>query len=165
VHKLLRGPFVGLFYRLKKVKLRIQIGSTLSLFLEFRSIFHFFVVISLIVIIGFDRESRAGNQHVLMFRPGVLEVESAFTDHVQVLSGMKYFFLVFGKKYGHHFFSVGKPLLPIVIVKVSLKVFLTFCLVFSDYKLIEGIFKNSLKDPLAQNLKVRLRTFLKEKFK
>ena len=160
MHKLLRRPFVGLFYGLKKVKLRIQIGPTLSLFLELRSILHFLVVISLIVIISFDRESRAGNQHMLMLRPGILEVESAFTDHIQVLSGMKHLFLVFGKKYGHHLLSVGKPLLPVMIIKVSLKVFLTFCLVFSDYKLVEGIFKNSLKDPLPQNLKVRLRTFL-----
>jgi hypothetical protein len=149
VHKLLRAPFVCLFYGLKKVKLRIQIGSALSLFLEFRGILHFLIIVSLIVIIGFDRESRAGNQHVLMFRPRVLEVESAFADHVQVLSGMKHLFLVFGKKYGHHLLSVGKPLLPIMIVKVSLKVFLAFRLVFSDYKLIERIFKDSLKDPFA----------------
>jgi hypothetical protein len=144
--------------------LRVQIGPPLSLLLELRSILHFFVIV-MVVIISFDRESRAGNQHVLMFRPGVLEIETAFTNHIEVLSGMQHLFLVFGEKYGHHLLSVSKPFLPIMIVKVSLKVFLAFCLVFSDYKLIERIFKDSLKDPLAQDLEVRLRTFFKEKFK
>jgi hypothetical protein len=52
-----------------------------------------------------------------------------------------------------------------MIVKVLFNIFFTFCLVFPYYELIEWIFKDSLKDPLAQDLEIRLSTFLEEKFK
>jgi hypothetical protein len=119
----------------------------------------------MVVIISFDRESRASNQHMLMLRPGVLEIEGTLTDNIEIFSRMKHFFLVLGKENRDHLLSVSESILPIMIVKVSFYVLLTFCLVFSDYELIERIFKDSLKDPLAKNLEVRLRTFLKEKFK
>lgn len=78
---------------------------------------------------------------------------------------MKHLLLVLGKKNGDHFLSVCKTFLPVMIVKVLFNIFFTFCLVFPYYELIEWIFKDSLKDPLAQDLEIRLSTFLKEKFK
>jgi hypothetical protein len=78
---------------------------------------------------------------------------------------MKHLLLVLGKKYGDHFLSVCKTFLPVMIVKVLFNIFFTFCLVFPYYELIEWIFKDSLKDPLAQDLEIRLSAFLEEKFK
>ena len=54
------------------------------IFLELRYILHFFIFVVLIV--GFDREARACNKHVLVLGPGILEIEAAFTDHIKILS-------------------------------------------------------------------------------
>ena len=72
---------------------------------------------------------------------------------------MQHLFFVLDKEYRDHLVSIGESLLPVLIVKVFLDVLFRTVLVLSDDEFVEGILENPLKDPLPQDLEVRLRTF------
>jgi len=69
------------------------------------------------------------------------------------------------KEYRDHFIAISESLRPILIVEVSLNVFFRACLVLFDNEFIERVLKDTLEDPLAENLKVWLCAFLQEEFK
>lgn len=113
---------------------------------------------------GFNGKTRPSDEQVLMFRPWIPEVKAALSNDIEVFARVQHLFLVFSEEYGHHFFSVGEAILPILVVEVLLDVFLALRLVLSHDELVEGVFQDTLEDPLAQDLEVGLGTLLQEEF-
>lgn len=97
---------------------------------------------------------------MFMLWPGILEVNRALTNDVEVFTGVEDLFLMFSKENRYHLLPVGEAVLPILIIEVFFDVFFTLRFVFSHDEFIKGVFKYSLKNPLAQYLKVGLSTFL-----
>ena len=95
---------------------------------------------------------------------GVLYVKStALSDHIEVLASMQNFLLVFGQKNWHHFFPIGEPLLPILVIEVRLDVLFLASFVFTHNELFKGVLEHSAEDPLLEDLEVRKRGLFEEK--
>jgi len=84
-----------------------------------------------------------------MLRPWIMNIFTALTNYIQILSRMKYFFFVFGKENGHHLISGCESLLPILVIEVFLNVLLATRFIFFDDKFIEGVFKNTMEYPFS----------------
>ena len=95
---------------------------------------------------------------------GILDVEAAtLSDHVEILSCMKHFLLVFDQENRNHLVTQGEAFLPVLIVKICFNILFLTVLVFFDNKLFEGVLKDTTEDPFLQDLKVRVRSLLEEK--
>ena len=69
---------------------------------------------------------------------------------------------MFGQENRHHLFTVGKTLLPVLVVQVSFNVFFLAVFVLFDDEFLEWVLQDAAENPFLQDLEVGQRSLLQE---
>lgn len=81
---------------------------------------HFLIISSLVMVVL----SELTCEHAFMLRERVDHILATLSDHIEVLSRVKYLLFVLRDEDWNHLFSVSELILPVLIIEVLSDVFL-----------------------------------------